>query len=75
MRDYLVSLRKEKGFTQKQLATKLDISESYYNQIENGERQRKMDITVIDKLSAALGVSIAELVQLENAINADTQKR
>lgn len=72
MRDYLISLRKEKGLTQKQLAVKLDISESYYNQIENGERQRRMDITVIDKLSAALGVSIAELVQAEKAINADS---
>lgn len=34
-----------------------------------------MDITVIDKLSVALGVSIAELVQFENAINTGTQKR
>lgn len=41
MRYYLVSLRKAKNFTQKQLSEKLDISESYYNQIENGERQKK----------------------------------
>lgn len=40
MRYYLVSLRKAKNFTQKQLSEKLDISESYYNQIENGERQK-----------------------------------
>lgn len=66
MRHYLVTLRKEKNFTQKQLAEKLDISESYYNQIENGERQRRMDITIIDRLSKALGVSTADIINYEN---------
>lgn len=41
MRKYLISLRTEKGLTQKKIAQKLDISESYYNQIEKGERQKK----------------------------------
>lgn len=66
MRNYLVTLRKEKGLTQKQLAQKLDISESYYNQIENGERQKRMDITIIDRLSSALDVSVATLINYEN---------
>ena len=39
MREYLISLRTEKGLTQKQIAQKLDISESYYNQIEKGEKR------------------------------------
>lgn len=66
MRDYLVTLRKERGLTQKQLAQKLDISESYYNQIENGERQKRMDITIIDRLSAALSVPVSVLINYEN---------
>lgn len=66
MRNYLVSLRKEKGFTQKQLANQLDISESYYNQIEKGERQKRMDITIINKLATALNISMADLIDFEN---------
>ncbi len=66
MRDYLVTLRKEKSLTQKQLAQKLDISESYYNQIENGERQKRMDITIIDRLASALDVPVSALINYEN---------
>ena len=66
MRNYLVALRKEKGLTQKQLAQKLDISESYYNQIENGERQKRMDITILYRLSSALDVSVPTLISYEN---------
>ncbi len=69
MRDYLAALRKEKNFTQKQMAEKLDISGSYYNQIENGERQKKMDITLLIKLSHVLDVSVETLVNYENALN------
>ena len=65
MRDYLVSLRKANGLTQRQLAEELDISESYYNQIENGERQKNMDVSLLGKLSAALDVSITELYEHE----------
>lgn len=68
MREYLVTLRKGKNLTQKQMADKLDISESYYNQIENGERQKRMDITVIDRLSKALGITASEIIRLEGDI-------
>ncbi len=68
MRKYLISLRKAKNLTQKQLAEKLDISESYYSQIENGERQKRMDITVIDRLSKALDVSVNEIISFEKLL-------
>lgn len=66
MREYLVTLRKEKGLTQKQLSQKLGISESYYSQIENGERQKRMDITIIDRISLALDVPVSTLIKFEN---------
>ncbi|MCM1062337.1 MAG: helix-turn-helix domain-containing protein [Eubacterium sp.] len=69
MRNYLVTLRKEKNFTQKQIAGMLDISESYYNQIENGERQKRMDITIIDRLAKALDISASDIIRYENEIN------
>ena len=66
MRKYLIALRNEKNFTQKQMAQKLDISESYYNQIEKGERQKKMDITLLNRLSAVLETPITVLIEHEN---------
>ncbi len=72
MRYYLVSLRKAKGFTQKQLSEKLDISESYYNQIENGERQKRMDITLISRLSKVLGISVSKLIEYEENLKEET---
>lgn len=68
MREYLISLRTEKGLTQKQIAQKLDISESYYNQIEKGERQKKMDITLLNRLSLALEIPIIVLIEHENKL-------
>ncbi|CUQ89666.1 MAG: helix-turn-helix transcriptional regulator [[Eubacterium] siraeum] len=68
MREYLISLRTEKGLTQKQIAQKLDISESYYNQIEKGERQKKMDITLLNRLSLALEIPITVLINYENKL-------
>lgn len=68
MREYLISLRTEKGLTQKQIAQKLDISESYYNQIEKGERQKKMDITLLNRLPLALEIPITVLINYENKL-------
>lgn len=68
MREYLISLRTEKGLTQKQIAQKLNISESYYNQIEKGERQKKMDITLLNRLSLALEIPITVLINYENKL-------
>lgn len=68
MRKYLIALRNEKNFTQKQMARKLDISESYYNQIEKGERQKKMDITLLNRLSAVLETPITVLIEHENKL-------
>lgn len=68
MREYLLTLRKEKGLTQRQLAKKLDISESYYNQIENGERQKRMDISLVERLAFALDLPITKIIEFENQL-------
>lgn len=74
MRKYLITLRKEKRLTQKRLAEKLDISESYYNQIENGERQKCMDITIVDRLSKALDISVNDIIRYENETKEENNK-
>ena len=68
MRDWLKSNRLLNGFTMKDLADKLDISESYYSMIENGERQKKMDITLVTRLSVVLGIPIQRIVELEEEL-------
>ncbi len=69
---FLSEYRKKAGLTQKQLAEKLDISESYYNQIENGERQKRMDITLISRLSKVLGISVSKLIEYEENLKEET---
>ena len=65
MRDWLKALREKKGFSIKQAAEQLDISESYYCLIENGERQKKLDFSLVVKLSQLLGVSMQEIATFE----------
>lgn len=47
------------------MAKKLDISESYYCLIENGERQKKLDLSMVTKLSEIFGVSIEWIAEQE----------
>ena len=65
MRGWLANARANKGLTQAQIAEKIGITESYYCMIENGDRQKKMDITLAAKLSSILEIPIAEIVEIE----------
>ena len=65
MREWLKRLRTERGLTMKQMGDKLGISESYYCSIENGIRQKKMDMMLISALSVALGIPMSDVVQYE----------
>lgn len=65
MRMWLKKCRESKGYTMKEMATKLDISEGYYCAIENGSRQKKMDLALVAALAVALEISIHAIVQYE----------
>ena len=66
MREYLKELRKNRNLTQMDVASKLEISESYYNQIENGSRQTTLRIDVAQGLAEALDIPLSKLLELEN---------
>ncbi len=68
MREWLRKSRKDKQITMSDMARKLGISESYYCLIENGERQKRMDISLLTKLSDILGIPISEIVKLEEKV-------
>ena len=65
MRGWLKETRQSRGLTMKQMADKLHISESYYCSIENGNRQRNMDISLAEGISSTLRIPIKEILKLE----------
>ena len=54
-------LRTEKGLTQKELSEKLNVSTAAVSKWENGKGFP--DISILEKLSSELGISITELVK------------
>ena len=65
MRLWLKAIRKEKGMTLSEVALAIGISESYYCLIENNDRQKCMDISLISKISSVLDIPISEIIRLE----------
>ena len=65
MRDWLREARIKKNKTMAQMADALDISESYYSYIEAGERQKKMDVTLVVKLAKIFSVTPQQIVKWE----------
>lgn len=65
MRDYLIEKREKLGMSQQDVADAVGISRQYYNAIENGTRQKKMDITLVAKLSGALNTTLEEIISSE----------
>ena len=68
MRHYLVSLRNEHGYSQQDVADKLNISRQYYQMIESGERQKKMDISLASGIATLYGISVMDVENFEKAI-------
>ena len=67
MRKWLKKARQDHGLTMKQMADELHISESYYCSIENGYRQRDMDISLAAKISETLKISMKQVLKFEQA--------
>lgn len=65
MREWLSKERKGQGLSSAEMADKIGISENYYLQIESGRRQKKMDITLVSKLSTILGLPLGRIIDLE----------
>jgi len=59
------AIRKERGMTQKELAEKIHVTDKSVSKWETGTHFP--DIAIMDDLAAALGISVAELLGLENA--------
>lgn len=67
MRKYLYELRKANSFSQRDMANKLDISESYYCLIEKGNRKKNLDLSLALKISEIFNMDVNRIVELEEA--------
>lgn len=68
MREYLVDLRTKQNESQQDVANALGISRQYYAMIEAGERQKKMDITLVAAIANHFGVSVAAVSNWESEL-------
>lgn len=68
MREWLRDLREKKQLTQQNVADMLGISKQYYQLIEAHERQKKMDITLMTKLSEIFDISFNEIIVQEQRL-------
>lgn len=69
MRSYLKILREERGLSQQNVADAIGISQQYYNMIENGERQQKMDVPLLKKLALVFKVSVEYILEQEDKVS------
>lgn len=65
MREYLKAMREERGLSQQDVALKANITRQYYQQIEVGARQQRMDISLAAKLADAFQVPPERIIQSE----------
>ena len=68
-RQYLIDYRKENGIKAADMAERLGLSESYYSQIENGKRQKNMDIALVAVISKVTGIPLQEIVEHESCMD------
>lgn len=68
MREYLKKLREQHCLSQQDVAEKLGISRQYYSLIEDGERQKKMDVTLITALARVFGTTAEDILKNEQKL-------
>lgn len=68
MREWFKLLREKNKFSQQDVAEKLNKSRQYINLIENGERQKDLDLSLVIKLAKIFGVSVDYIIAEEEKL-------
>lgn len=68
MRSILGTFAAKNNLTQQDSANKLGVSLSYYNSIENGNRQKNMDLRFASKIAETFHVPIDFIVAEESKL-------
>ncbi len=74
MRGWLRQLRKDRGLTQREVAARLGICQSYYGYIETRGRQKKIDLPLLAKIAGVFQVPLMALVDIETSAAEDIEK-
>ena len=74
MRGWLRQLRKDRGLTQREVAARLGICQSYYGYIETRGRQKKIDLPLLAKIAGVFQVPLMALVDIETSAAEDMEK-
>lgn len=67
MREWLRKERVSNGYSQQFVANKVGITKQYYQQIEAGTRQKKMDTGLIMRFATVFGKTPNQILKMENA--------
>ena len=67
MRGWLKELRESKGMSNKAAADALGLSEAYYWRIENGERQKNLELELAKKICDVFGCELSYIEKHEIA--------
>ena len=66
-REYLKKMRTEMGLTMQDMGDALGMSRQYYNLIETGVSQKRMDITLVRRIADIFGVTLEDIARFEQA--------
>lgn len=66
MRIWLRDLRRKRGFTQEQLAEKVNLKANHYCMVENGQRMANMTLEFAQKLGEVFELTVDQITKLEN---------
>lgn len=69
MREWLRELRKNKNWTQADVARKLGVTTAQYAYIESGERQADMNLSTASKLADIFKISLSKIRNYEEALS------
>ena len=72
MREYLKDFRKRAGATQQNVASELNITQQYYNQLELGKR--KISVPIICGLAKIFCTETQNIVEQENDYLSNQQR-
>lgn len=65
MREWLQQARIKSGMSQQETANKLNLTRQYYAMIENGQRQKSLDILLAKKIGVLFNISLDQIAEYD----------
>jgi transcriptional regulator with XRE-family HTH domain len=65
LRAWLKELRLSKKLTQEELSSKLGIAQTLYSKIENGDRQKDMNLSIASAIASTFKISLKRVNEYE----------